>query len=190
MPIVRELPALCLLVLVLAFASGCGGDAGGGAEPARNTTHFTREDGSVARFPSLVRAWCGPFDEDNADTDAIHLLAGARPTGAASAEPFWIVSGVRADVERDRSTSLPNDFVYSKPRGASFFALDDAQHQHNELSSASDRAAGVIRIRLSGCKRGDDVEVTFDDVALGSEFGDGTSVSVNGTVMAQVGDPP
>lgn len=183
--------ALSVLVLGMAFTSGCGGKAdGGGTERARNTTRFAREDGSVARFPSLVRAWCGPFDEDNADIEAIHLLAGALPNGEGLADPFWIVSGVRADVERDRETVFPNDFVYTEPRGASFFALDDAKHQHNELSSASERSAGLIRIQLSGCERGDEVEVTFDDVTLGSEFGDGPSVSVDGIVVTQVGDPP
>ena len=179
-----------MLLLGIASASGCGGKADGdGADGARNTTRFTREDGSVAQFPSLVRAWCGPFDEDNADVEAIHLLAGAFPMEEGVADPFWIVTAVRDDVERDQETELPNSFVYTEPRGTSFFALDDAGHQQNELSSASERSAGLIRIQLSGCEPGDDVEVTFDDVTLGSEFGDSPSVSVDGMVVTQVGDP-
>lgn len=173
----------------VALASGCGDETdGGGAES--NTVRFTREDGSVAPFPATVRAWCGPFDEDNEDVEAIHLLAGAFPSVEDVVDPFWALSAVRADLDRQRETALPNDFVYTEPRGASLFAVDDGEHQHNELSSASERSAGTIRIQLSGCEPGDAVEVTFDDVTLGSEFGDGPAVSAGGTVVARVGDPP
>jgi hypothetical protein len=181
-----------LAVLVALLAAGCGGagdeDDGG---RARSSLEFTRADGSVAQFPAAVRAWCGPFDEDNPDVEGVHVLAGAVP-GADGPEPqpFWILRAVRADVERDGETTLPNDFVYTEPRDASFFALDDAAHRHNELSSASERSAGTIRVELSGCGPDDTVEVAFDDVTLGSEYGDGASISAAGTVVADVGDPP
>ena len=180
------------MFLVAAFAGGCGGgNEGDSGEPrASLSVQFTRADGSVAHFPEAVRAWCGAFDEDNRDVEGVHVLAGEFPPGGEDAEPFWIVRAVRADVERDDETQLPNDYVYTEPRGADLFALDDAAHAHNELSSASERSAGTIRVQLSGCERGDTVELSFDDVTLGSEYGDQPSLSVDGRVVASVGDPP
>ena len=180
-----------LTVLVALASVGCGGQAEGeGAEQESVEVRFTREDGSAARFPESVRAWCGPFDEDNPEVEAIHILAGELPDREEGAEPFWVLRAVRADVERDPETTLPNDYVYTEPRGADLFALDDAEHRHNELSSATERAAGTIRVELSGCEPGDAVEVDFGDVTLGSEYGDLPAISVDGSAVVQVGDPP
>jgi hypothetical protein len=179
-------------VVVVMVAAGCGGEVGGEDGEQRESVdiRFTREDGSSANFPQDVRAWCGPFDEDNADVEGVHVLAGVLPPEQGSAEPFWFVRAVRADIERDPETRLPNDFVYTEPRGAAFFALDAAEHRHNELSSASERSAGAFVVELSGCERGDTVEVRFDDVTLGSEFGDQPSITVDGSTVVHVGDPP
>ena len=37
---------------------------------------FTRADGSLATFPQTVRAWCGPYDDENRDIKGVHVLAG------------------------------------------------------------------------------------------------------------------
>ena len=90
---------------------------------------------------------------------------------------------VQADVESDPVTTLPNNFVYTEARGASFFALDD---RGNEVSSADEESAGAIRVELDGCDEGDTVRVDFEDVTLGSEYSDLQPISVEGTVTAEI----
>jgi hypothetical protein len=178
--------ATLVYLLLAAALAGCGG---GGADEASVDLEFTRQDGSVAAFPETVRAWCAPFDESTTDVEAVHVLAGERPQGEA-AEPFWVVMAVRADVEREPTTTLPNDFVYTEPGGAAFFALDDAEHENNELSSADEESSGTIRVELDGCEPGDTLRLTFDQVSLGSELHQAPAMSVEGTVVATIGEPP
>jgi hypothetical protein len=176
--------ALVLAAVVLSAASGCGG----GEVGAAGGVEFTREDGSSASFPESVRAWCGPFDEDSPDVEAVHILAGERPE-SEPADPFWMLLAARADVARE-PTTLPNDFVFTEPRGAALFALDDAEHDNNELSSATEESSGTIDVELSGCEPGDTVLVTFDGVTLGSEYSDLPTMAVEGSVEAEIGTAP
>jgi hypothetical protein len=134
----------------------------------------------------MVRAWCAPFDENNSHRDAVHVLAGELPRDDSSSA-YWILSAVRADVERDPVTTLPNSSVYTKARGASFFALDATG---NELSSADEESEGTIRIELEGCESGDTVRVDFHAVVLGSEYSDLRPIGVEGSVLAEIGDAP
>jgi hypothetical protein len=169
--------------LVLAAAAGCGGDGGESSD-----VEFTRADGSTASFPLTPRAWCGPFDEDNADVQAVHVLAGQTPTDQ-SPDSFWILDAVRADIGRGAGTALPHSFNYTEPRGLLFFAVD-AEDRENELSSAEEESSGTIRVESDGCEPGDSVTVEFDDVVLGSEYHDLPSMSVSGAVVAEIGEPP
>lgn len=170
-----------LLTLLLA---GCGG-GGGGSQAA---VEFTRANGSAADLPTTVRAWCGPFDEDNADDEGVHVLAGELPRDD-SPSPYWIVDAVREDIERDHATTLPNSFNYTKPRGTALFVFD-AEDRENELSSADEESTGTITVESEGCGAGDSVTVTFDDVELGSEYHDLPPLSVSGKVVAEIGEPP
>lgn len=173
------LPAL---VATAAFAGGCGDDR----SELRATVDVTvtRADGSVARFPTSVRASCGPFDEDNADTESVHVTAGTR----SARDRFWELTAVRADVERDPVTKLPNDFVYTEPRATTLFAVDN-KPRGNELSSAEEESSGTIRVDLAGCDRGDKVEVTFDHAKLGSELHDLGGLTFDGKVVAVISSP-
>ena len=96
-----------------------------------------------------------------------------------------MVTAVHADVEREPVTTLPNDFVYTGQKGAGMFALD-AEDRKNELSSAEEESEGAIRIELEGCDPGDTVRVQFEDVVLASEYHDLPSVSVEGSVVAEI----
>lgn len=178
------MPRAATLVLLLVLA-GCGEGGGSGS---RNDVAFTRADGSSAQFPAEVRAWCGAFDEDNADVGGVHLLAADGARGE-SPGPYWIVDAVRADIERDPATSLPNSFTYTKPQGAALFVFDK-QDRGNELSSADEESTGTITVEVEGCDAGDSVTVEFDDVELGSEYHDMPPLSVSGTVAAEIGEPP
>ena len=156
---------------------GCGGDGGQSVD-----VEFTRTDGSILTFPQTVRAWCGPYDDENRNTEAVHVLAGELPRGESPAA-FFMVRAVRADVHA--VTTLPNDFVYTEPEGADLFALD-AERRNNELSSATEESKGAIQVELDGCDPGDNVRVTFEDVVLGSEYHDLPTVSVEGSVVAEI----
>ena len=141
---------------MVALAAGCGGGGGDGGSQSVDV-EFTRTDGSVATFPQTVRAWCGPYDDDNPDIEAVHVLAGELPRDE-SPTAYWIVTAVRADVERDPVTTLPNSFVFTEPRGAASFAYD-VEDRGNELSSADEESKGTMRVELDGCEPGDTVRV-------------------------------
>ena len=168
------------------MVAGCGGE-GGDADGQSVDVMFTRTDGSQARFPDTVRAWCGPYDEDNRDIEAVNVMAGEVPRDDSDA--YWIVTAVRADIERDPVTTFPNSFVFSEPRGAGLFAYD-VDDRGNELSSADEESKGTMRIELEGCEPGDQVRVKVDGVVLGSEYSDLPTISVEGAVTAEIGDAP
>ena len=167
----------------MGVTAGCGGDRPV-AKPSVDLT-IIRADGTTVAVPPTVRAWCGPYDEDNASVDAVRVMAGKR----GEHEPFWELAAVRADVERDPVTPLPNSFVFTEPRGAALFAVDNVP-RGNELSSAEEESSGAIRVELDGCERGDEVRLAFDKVVLGSELHDLGSLSFRGNVVARISEPP
>ena len=170
-----------LLATFVLTAAGCGGE---GREPRASVdVTVTRADGTAVDVPKSVRAWCGPFDDDNADVEAVHVMAGKRDPHRS----FWQLDAVRSDVERNPVTTLPNDFVFTEPRGASLFAYDNVP-RGNELSSAEEESSGSIRVELDGCEPGDTVRLTFDDVVVGSELHDLGSLSFDGNVVAVISD--
>ncbi len=190
LPVRISVIAAVVLALALAAATAaCGGSEEPTAEPSAQGSdglRFTRDDGSDLQLPAGVRAWCGAFDEDNPEVEAVLLLGAEIGEPAAS---FWVVHAVRADVARQPATTLPNEFVYTEPRGASLFVLD-AGRNGNELSSSEEESSGVIRVELEGCDPGNEVRVELDDVVLGSEFSDGPPVRAHGSVVAEIGDEP
>jgi hypothetical protein len=174
------LPAL---LATLGLAAGCGDER---SEPKASVDlTVTRADGTTVAMPQAVRAWCGSFDEDNPDVDAVRVMAGSR----GGKEPLWELAAVRADVEQDPVTHLPNSFVFTEPRKAFLFAFDNVP-RGNELSSAEEESSGTIRVELDGCESGDEVRLTFDKVVLGSELHDLGSLSFSGNVAVPISDPP
>jgi hypothetical protein len=173
------------VIATCAIASGCGGSSG---ESGAADVTFERPDGSALTFPDTTSAWCGPFDDENPDVEAVHVLVGER--SEEPTEALWTLVAVRADVEADATTTLPHGFVFTEPRGAVLFALDDAEHRQNELSSADEDSAGSIRVELSGCDPGGTVRLTFEDVTLASELHGAPAVFVDGTASFEIGAPP
>jgi hypothetical protein len=169
------------LLVTIALTGGCGGERSE-ARPSVDVT-VTRGGGAVVEFPQSVRAWCGPFDEENADVEAVHVMAGKHDLRTR----FWRLTAVRSDVEDNPVTTLPNSFVFTEARGAALFAYDNVPGG-NELSSAEEESSGRIRVELSGCEPRDTVRLTFDDVELGSELHDLPSLSFDGDVVAVVSD--
>jgi hypothetical protein len=174
------LPAL---LATIGLTAGCGGDPSV-TKPSVDLT-ITRADGTTVAVPPNVRAWCGPYDEDNAGVEALRVMAGNR----GEQKPFWELAAVRADVERDPVTRLPNSFVFTEPRQTSLFAVDNVP-RGNELSSAEEESSGAIRVELDGCERGDEVRLTFDKVVLASELHDLGSLSFDGEVVVPISEAP
>ncbi|MBA3716827.1 MAG: hypothetical protein H0W87_01185 [Actinobacteria bacterium] len=169
------------LLVTVALTTGCGDEP---SEPhASIDMTVTRADATVVEFPNGLRASCGPFDEDNADTEAVHIMAGKRGPHST----FWQLTAVQADVERDPVTTLPNSFDFTEPRGATLFAYDN-KPRGNEVSSAEEESSGTIRVELAGCDPGDTVQLTFDHVVLGSELHDLGSLSFDGEVVAVISE--
>jgi L-ascorbate metabolism protein UlaG (beta-lactamase superfamily) len=98
---------------------------------------------------------------------------------------LWELTAVRADVERDPVTTLPNGFVFTEPRRTTLFAYD-TKPKRNELSSAEEESSGTIRVELADCDVGDPVRLTFDHVVLGSELHDLGSLSFDGEVAVVI----
>lgn len=162
-------------------AAGCGGDGPGGLE-------ITRADGSRVDIRDGVRAWCGATrgeaTEELTGPLGLYVLGGEQP-GAddEAASSFWIFVQPTAALETSTRTSLPNE----GEAAAVFFVLDD--REGNELSSAQEEASGTIELEEWGCDRGDTVRLSVE-ATLGSEFSDGPTARVEGTVETEIGVPP
>ena len=136
-----------LAVAAAVAAGGCGGGEATAAAVCRPPVH-ARATAPLAVFPQTVRALVRAVRRDsNSHRHAVHVLAGELPS-EESPPAYWILRAVQADVESDPVTTLPNDFVYTEARGASFFALDN---RGNEVSSADEESEGAIRVELEGC---------------------------------------
>ncbi len=134
---------------------------------------LTRSDGTAIPVKQTVRVWCGPW-EDDVRKPSIHVRAGAR--GA-----LWTMSAVVADVRRKPVVRFPHSFVFDKPTGAQLFAAD----AKNEASSAEEESSGRITFTRARCGR-TTLDVRFKvDATLGSEFSDGTPVTIRGTFSAR-----
>ncbi len=171
---------------LLVVLAGCGGGGDADARQSVDVT-FTRTDGSLATFPDTVRAWCGPYDDESPETEAVHVMAGERRRDEPTA--LWILSAVHADVERNPVTTLRTAST-RRIRREPASSPTTPRDRENELSSADEEAKGTIRVELEGCEPGDMVRVELEDVVLGSEYHDLPPMSVAGTVVAEIGEPP
>lgn len=161
----------------LAAAPACdGGDPSG---PAENTLVFQRANGTTIQFAGEPLVWCGPWEEGNVPTRAVHVLGGDFRAGG----PVWKLDVVVEDVQTGRPLTFPNSFVWDQPEGAQLFILD----QPNEASTQIGESSGSITFSELDCDG--DIRFTVDAV-VGSEFGDGPPIRVTGAFAAPVGDAP
>jgi hypothetical protein len=161
---------LALALALLAALLGAAPTAA--AITVENRLTFTRPDGTEVAYPSRVRVWCGPWERD-VPVRAIHVRVGVR------GKPYWRISAVVTDVNRERVVQLPHSFVFDQPTGALLFAVDGT----NELSSAEEEAAGRIVFRRARCGRRLSVRFRVTGT-LGSEFSDGEPLRVRGSFTA------
>jgi hypothetical protein len=166
---------------ISALLLSCGDDddpTGPGASD--NNLVFTRADQTVISFSDDVQlsVWCGPWEEGKIDTPSLHVQF-------ASSQNGWLLTAVLADVTIGEPLPFPNFFIFDQPKDVHIFVADPP----NELSTSEDESSGSITFQKLGCGSGDEIQFTIDAV-IGSEFSDGTPVSVTGTFRAPIGQAP
>ena len=182
----QRMAELLLLALILAVGA-CGSDRP--TEPTsdvQNTLVFTRSDGSRVEFSNQAQlfVWCGPWEHGGLiPTPSLHVWFGV--PGASGAG--WYLSAVVADVTVGIPVSFPNSFIWDEPKNVNLFVLDPP----NEVSTQIDDAGlgGQITFQLLQCGAGGEVQFSVNAV-IGSEFSNGPSITVTGSLRAPVGQPP
>ena len=108
-------------------------------------------------------------------------------SGPGFALPYWHVSAVASDITRRRVIRFPVRAFEARPHGAVVFVGDSVTG--NEASSEEEEARGSISFAPVRCTPGNRVRFTISAV-LGSEFGDGKPIRVNGTYDGTIGARP
>ena len=171
------------LAAAAAFSVSCGEESPSGLGAAQNGLVFTRADQSGIVFSSaaVLQVWCGPWEEGTTPTQSLQILFG----GPGAEDPRWSLRTVVADVTIGVPLGFPNGFVFDQPKDVDLFLSDPS----NELSTQDSRSSGSLTFQKLQCGSGGEVQFSIDAV-IGSEFGDGPSVSVTGSFQAEVGQPP
>ena len=163
------------------LSSSCGGSP---TEPGavENSLVFTRANQSQISFPSgaLLRVWCGPWDNIVA-TPSLQILFAA-PGGPSA---YWHLKAVVSDVTVGIPLTFPNHFTFSQPRNVDIFVLDPP----NELATNTDKSTGSITFQKLNCGTGSEVQFSIN-ATIGSEFGNGPSITVAGTFRSPIGTAP
>jgi hypothetical protein len=164
-------------IAALSLFVGCGDDKAASCPTCgpENTLVFTREDSTEVVFPSsaVTYVWCGEWEEWDSDVGlpALRIAFGSRNVE----EPNWYLEAALADIELDQPISFPATTSGNEPRRVLLFLNDGP----NELSSFEGESGGTITFHALPFPGGGTVEFTIDAV-LGSEYGNGPPVAVNG----------
>ena len=179
----RLVPLMFAVMLATVACSDNDTTGPGTNQTDENTLVFTRANQSRITFAatSQLRAWCGPWEDGLVATPAVHVVF----VGPGQSTTFWMLTAVRADVRIGVPLAFPNSFVFDQPRNAELFILDEP----NELSTSTSGSSGSITFQQLNCAPGGRVEFTVSAV-VGSEFGNGSPVSVAGRVNAPIGEAP
>ena len=165
---------LCAMLL----SSSCG-DSPTGPTGVENSLVFTRANQSRISFPSDARlfVWCGPWDNLVATPSLQVLLAGANSS--------WHLQAVVSDVTIGNPLTFPNVFISNQPKNVDLFVHDEP----NELSTSEDESTGSITFQKLNCGSGGEVQFSIN-ATIGSEFGNGPSITVAGAFRSPIGNPP
>jgi hypothetical protein len=169
--------ARAVLLAVALGGTACGdSDPAGPGSAIQNDLIFTRADGSTIAFAgsSALEISCGSWEAGMVATPSLQVRL--------SGQTGWHLRAVLDDVAIGQPLSFPNGFIWDQPQNVDLFILDVP----NELSTQDGRSSGSITFQVLSCVSGGQVSFTIDAV-IGSEFGNGPSVTVTGSFNAPVG---
>jgi hypothetical protein len=175
----RFAPSLVLVATVLSI--GCGGDdeptaPGPGPVPATviaDSLVFQRADSTVLSMGTTPLVCCGLYDPSFVNERAMRIVL----YDAAFQKPGWEILILIDRAQAGATTTLPTTIVPpSKVAHVSMFVADLG----NELSSDTSGSSGTITVNSFSCTS-TTIKLDFDvDAVLGSEFGGGPSMRVQG----------
>ncbi len=183
----RTLPLL-LVALLAAVSAVSAAPAALPALPAaadvENNLVFRRQDGETIVFAATARTfvWCGAYDEGEVETPTLHVIT--YDTTLTSGR-YWRLWAIPADVAIGEPQSFPNPWTWPNPDSVEIFVGDPP----NEASTDTGDAAGSITFQQLDCSEGGGVEFTID-ARIGSEFGDGPWITVEGSFRATLTGSP
>lgn len=100
---------------------------------------------------------------------------------------YWRVWAIVEDVRGGEPVTLPNNFIWNRPRRAEMFVGDFPTR--NEASTKQEESSGHIVFTTATCELGGKIEFALD-ATIGSELGDGEPVFGTGTFQGVVSHPP
>lgn len=145
-----------------------------------NSVVFERPDGSKVQFGTDIQIWCGAWEEGLVPNQTLHIMVGAQTSGDGALK-YWWLRAVVDDVTIGEEMTFPNSFIWDEPKDVDIFVFDSP----NELSTQDERSSGSIVFQQLQCHLGGDVEFTIEAV-IGSEFGDGPPLQVEGSFQGKV----
>lgn len=169
------------ITLIAAFTTalaivGCGDDSNGPVYSfsVENNLVFERTDGSRIGFKPEVLIWCGAWEEGDVPVAAFHIR------GWGDGGRYWSLRAVLDDIEPGERIDFPNFYIWDEPAGVDIFIFDEP----NELSTAQPESHGWIMFEKIECGAVGAVQFSIDAV-LGSEYHDGDSLKVHGSLSAK-----
>jgi hypothetical protein len=170
------------VVLALLAVAGCGGSDA----DVQNDLVFRDVSGTVIEMPDDVHVWCGTWDPGGlGGSRAMRVLVGAVEDGAPR-PPYWRLEASAEGTPVGEAKALPWLVNAPAPRGAELFVAAGA---NQENASDTELSSGTLTVQQLSCREGGRIAFSVD-ATVGSEFGDGDAVTVEGRFAATVGDGP
>jgi len=169
-----------ILILLVALAT----EAAGTPADVENNLVFRRQSGETITFPATAKtfAWCGPYDVGDVKTTTLHVITYDTTLTNGT---HWRLWGVPADVVIGEPQLFPNRWTWPNPDSVEIFVGDPP----NEAATDTEESGGSIVFQKLDCVEGGQIEFTID-AQVGSEFGDGPWITVQGSFRATLTGSP
>jgi hypothetical protein len=178
---VRLPSGVLLLAAALSLACDNHHDVSGPGAPVQTVIHdalvFTRADSTRLSMGATPLACCGLYDPSFVNERAMRIVF----YDPAVRKPGWQILILVDRAQAGTVTMLPTTVAPpSRVPYVSMFVADIG----NDLSSDSQGSSGTITVHSFGCSAAA-IQLHFDvDAVLGSEFGGGPAMRVQGTFEA------
>jgi hypothetical protein len=175
-----SLPLFLLAAVAAAVASG----AASARADVENNLVFRRQGGATITFPAAAKsfAWCGPYEPGNVEETTVHVIT---YDTTLTNHTYWRLWAIPADVVIGEPQLFPNHWTWPNPDSVEIFVYDPP----NEAATDTEGSSGSIVFQKLDCAVGGQVECTID-AQIGSEFGDGSPITVQGSFRATLSRSP